>query len=60
MATNSFQKKKVDALKAIQELNGDTSVGNLETQDALMELRGEINMMLDAIESDIERDCKAE
>lgn len=46
---------KQAALDAITALHGDTSVGNLVTRDDLIELRSEIDTMLDAIDADIDR-----
>ena len=43
------------ALAAIQAVHGDTSVSLKQTLDSLEELNGEIEILVDAVEEDIER-----
>lgn len=48
-------KLKQAALDAIEELFGDTSVGNLVTRDDLEELRSDIDSKIECIDADIAR-----
>ena len=42
------------AKEAIQAIHSDTSVSLEQTLDSLEELRGEIDILIDAVETDIE------
>lgn len=42
------------AKEAIQAIHGDTSVSLEQTLDSLEELKGEIDILIDAVETDIE------
>jgi len=44
------------AIKAIRKLHGDTSVGMRETLDNLKGLRDELDVFIEAVEKDIERE----
>jgi hypothetical protein len=50
--------KKAEALKAIDELFGDTSVPNTTTLDLLEELQSEIDSKIEALRSDIKNQQK--
>lgn len=58
MANKKHEAFKSAALKAIEDLFSDTSVGNLVTRDSLQELRDEINQKIDCIDADVERDLE--
>lgn len=47
---------KEQIIEAIDELFGDTSVSPEETLEALMDIRGNLDMKIGAIEADLERD----
>jgi len=51
-------KKKDEALKAIDELFGDTSVSKATTLDLLEELQSEIDSKVEAIKVDIKHEAK--
>ena len=44
-----------EAIEAIRKLHGDTSVSPAETLSSLKGLRDEIDVLTDAVESDIKR-----
>lgn len=50
---NSFEEKKTAAMKAIERLQGDTSVGPKTTLDALEELAITLDFMIETLREEI-------
>lgn len=58
MITPIHEKLYEDALAAVNLLFSDNTVEAIDTRNSLVELKGEINIMLDALGDDVEEEAQ--